>query len=203
MEDNATLTLTVPAYVKMVLHASRYVHSAVNGVLLATAPRTATREAGILCIDAVPLFHTALPLAPMLEAALALIDSWCKEKDLCIAGYYQANESRKDSSPDSVACKIAERILENIQPATLVMVQNQRLSMFRQEPAIKVYENQGARWQPKDLNHVILEREALPITLALLGSGAHLQVIDFDTHLSDIRQDWHNWHINSLIDRSC
>uniref|UniRef100_A0A8C4NGB1 ER membrane protein complex subunit 8 n=1 Tax=Eptatretus burgeri TaxID=7764 RepID=A0A8C4NGB1_EPTBU len=153
MEDNAKLTLTVPAYVKMVLHASRYVHSAVNGVLLATAPRTATREgvtaAGLLCIDAVPLFHTALPLAPMLEAALALIDSWCKEKDLCIAGYYQANESRKDSSPDTVACKIAERILENIQPATLVMVQNQRLSMFRQEPAIKVYENQGARWQPK------------------------------------------------------
>ena len=87
MEDNAKLTLTVPAYVKMVLHASRYVHSAVNGVLLATAPRTATREGvtatGLLCIDAVPLFHTALPLAPMLEAALALVISNSSSSFIC------------------------------------------------------------------------------------------------------------------------
>lgn len=55
------------AYGKMCLHASRYPHAAVNGLLLAPA----TRSGECLCLtDCVPLFHSHLALSVMLEVAL-------------------------------------------------------------------------------------------------------------------------------------
>lgn len=59
--------ISARAYGKMCLHASRYPHAAVNGLLLAPA----TRSGGCLCLtDCVPLFHSHLALSVMLEVAL-------------------------------------------------------------------------------------------------------------------------------------
>ena len=53
------------AYIKLLLHALKYQSVAVNGVLLGTAG-----TAGVSVVDAVPLFHQQLALAPMLEIAM-------------------------------------------------------------------------------------------------------------------------------------
>lgn len=59
--------ISARAYVKMSLHAARYPHAAVNGLLLAPAPRSGE----CLCLtDCVPLFHSHLALSVMLEVAL-------------------------------------------------------------------------------------------------------------------------------------
>lgn len=59
--------ISARAYAKMCLHASRYPHAAVNGLLLAPA----TRSGECLCFtDCVPLFHSHLALSVMLEVAL-------------------------------------------------------------------------------------------------------------------------------------
>lgn len=59
--------ISARAYGKMCLHASRYPHAAVNGLLLAPA----TRSGECLCLtDCVPLFHSHLALSVMLEVAL-------------------------------------------------------------------------------------------------------------------------------------
>lgn len=59
--------ISARAYVKMCLHAARYPHAAVNGLLLAPAPRSGE----CLCLtDCVPLFHSHLALSVMLEVAL-------------------------------------------------------------------------------------------------------------------------------------
>ena len=56
------------AYAKIILHAARYPHAAINGVLLANKDDIKNK---IICVvDAIPLFHSFLTLAPMLEAAL-------------------------------------------------------------------------------------------------------------------------------------
>ena len=61
--------ISARAYVKMSLHAARYPHAAVNGLLLAPAP--APRSGECLCLtDCVPLFHSHLALSVMLEVAL-------------------------------------------------------------------------------------------------------------------------------------
>uniref|UniRef100_A0A671E220 ER membrane protein complex subunit 9 n=1 Tax=Rhinolophus ferrumequinum TaxID=59479 RepID=A0A671E220_RHIFE len=59
--------ISARAYVKMCLHAARYPHAAVNGLLLAPAPASGE----CLCLtDCVPLFHNHLALSVMLEVAL-------------------------------------------------------------------------------------------------------------------------------------
>ena len=53
------------AYAKVISHACKHPFTAVNGVLLGR-----TEERKVVVQDAIPLFHTHLNLAPMLEAAL-------------------------------------------------------------------------------------------------------------------------------------
>uniref|UniRef100_M0QWC9 ER membrane protein complex subunit 8 n=1 Tax=Mus musculus TaxID=10090 RepID=M0QWC9_MOUSE len=94
--------LTTQAYCKMVLHGAKYPHCAVNGLLVAERQRPRKEHppgAGshTLFVDCIPLFHGTLALTPMLEVALTLIDSWCKDNSYVIAGYYQANERVKDA----------------------------------------------------------------------------------------------------------
>jgi len=64
--------LSSKAYVKPLLHAAKYPHCAVNGLLL--SERQKHKDSKVLRIsDAVPLFHSSLTLAPMLEVALTMV----------------------------------------------------------------------------------------------------------------------------------
>jgi hypothetical protein len=55
------------AYSKIILHAFKYPHTAINGVLLASE---GSHSQSVKYVDAIPLFHHNLGLAPMLEVAL-------------------------------------------------------------------------------------------------------------------------------------
>lgn len=55
------------AYSKIILHAFKYPHTSVNGVLLANE---GSSNHSVKYVDAIPLFHHNLGLAPMLEVAL-------------------------------------------------------------------------------------------------------------------------------------
>ncbi|KAG8141002.1 hypothetical protein E2320_003624 [Naja naja] len=64
------------AYVKMCLHAARYPHVAVNGLLLAQKRQlTAGPPKCLYITDCVPLFHSNLSLTVMLEVALNQLDN--------------------------------------------------------------------------------------------------------------------------------
>jgi hypothetical protein len=82
----------------------------VNGVLLGRVD-----DEGILqLVDAIPLFHIAVGLAPMLEMAFSQIDVYARKMSLEILGYYQANEHLEDSDPDAIARRIADKVRENL-----------------------------------------------------------------------------------------
>lgn len=61
---------------KMIFHASKHAECAVNGLLLCKPTADSNTGASTLRIcDYVPLFHSALNLAPMLEVALCQVCS--------------------------------------------------------------------------------------------------------------------------------
>lgn len=62
---------TGKAYSKLVLHAAKYPHCAVNGVLLADAAKV--KQKRIEFVDTIPLFHIQLNLTPMSEIALTQV----------------------------------------------------------------------------------------------------------------------------------
>ena len=68
------------AALKILLHAAKFPSAAVNGVLLGTvsAPQgdsaaDAPSSGAVTVVDAIPLFHSFLALAPMLETALVQV----------------------------------------------------------------------------------------------------------------------------------
>ncbi|KAF7244639.1 ER membrane protein complex subunit 8 [Varanus komodoensis] len=200
------MKLSTQAYCKMVLHGAKYPHCAVNGLLVAERqpPRGREREPALL-VDCIPLFHGGLALAPMLEVALTLIDSWCKENSYVIAGYYQANERMKDASPNQVAEKVASRIAEGFNDPALIMVDNTKFTMECIEPTVHVYEQHENKWRCKDPHFDYCEdwSEAQRISASLLDSRSYETLVDFDNHLDDIRNDWTNPEINKAVLHLC
>lgn len=83
------IQLTSQAYCKMLLHAAKYPHYAVNGLLVAEKTKDKKKDGHsdpVLCVDCVPLFHGTLALAPMLEVALTLVSIWQLTRALRLVG---------------------------------------------------------------------------------------------------------------------
>ncbi|XP_028649548.1 ER membrane protein complex subunit 9 [Erpetoichthys calabaricus] len=192
--------ISAQAYVKLFLHAYRYPHCSINGVLLSDRSASSPQGGCIYIEDCVPLFHSCLSLSAMTEVALHQIDSWCSQRQRKILGYYQANAALTNTSPDQVAVKIVDKISEQCQNAVLVMVDNSKVDSGI--PPVLLYEKKDSKWILKDKNLVMWRQweETKRVANALLESKAYRQLVDFDTHLDDIRQDWTNQHINAKIE---
>uniref|UniRef100_T1DBY9 UPF0172 protein FAM158A-like protein n=1 Tax=Crotalus horridus TaxID=35024 RepID=T1DBY9_CROHD len=190
------------AYVKMCLHAARYPHVGVNGLLLAHKRRpTAGPPECLYITDCVPLFHSNLSLTVMLEVALNQVDSWSSESDLFLAGYYQAKSGMDDKSPTSLAEKTAARIAELCGEAVLIMLDNRKFTINPRLPPLTVLEQRDRQWVPKDKNLVMWTdwEASRHICKSLLEAKVYSRLVDFDSHLDDIRQDWTNQQLNVEI----
>lgn len=71
----ADVKFSVRAYCKMILHAAKYPHCAVNGVFLAECPKNkdSKKTKSLVLVDTIPLFHLCLHVSPMAEVALAQV----------------------------------------------------------------------------------------------------------------------------------
>jgi len=84
------------------------------------------------------------------------ISIYCKENNLILAGYYQANKNFHSYAPDVFASKIAEKIWENNNDAVLLMVNNAFIgfgssSFEDQDPneAFYLYQMVESKWKLK------------------------------------------------------
>lgn len=71
----AEVKFSARAYCKMMLHAAKYPHCAINGVLLAEEQKSKEdkKGRGLFICDAIPLFHHCLHVTPMAEVALTQV----------------------------------------------------------------------------------------------------------------------------------
>ncbi|UYV62078.1 EMC8 [Cordylochernes scorpioides] len=190
------VTMSPQAYCKMVLHALKYPHKTVNGVFL--AEQRANKDDPINLVDAIPLFHINLHLTPMLEVAFLQIDHYAQSRDLTIAGYYQANEFQKDSSPNLLASKIAEKIAEYYPDCCIVMVDGQKLHNMEEELPCHLYQLSGERWKERGGLQVDSEM-ALEVASNLHYARAYTGLVDFDNHLDNVALDWTNPSLSQKI----
>uniref|UniRef100_H2M0J3 ER membrane protein complex subunit 8 n=1 Tax=Oryzias latipes TaxID=8090 RepID=H2M0J3_ORYLA len=184
------IQLTSQAYCKMLLHAAKYPNCAVNGLLVAEKTKDRKKDSEpVLCVDCLPLFHGTLALAPMLEVALTLVTP-------CLRSL-----SHLSCRPNQVAEKVAARISENFSDAAIVMIDNSRLTMSCFEPIVIIYDHHENKWKSRDVTLDSFEdwSEAQKITSALLEGRSYENLIDFDNHLDDLRNDWTNPMINKSV----
>ena len=85
----ADVSVSSLAYSKILLHAAKFPHRAVNGVLLAEKQKGKDGKQ-VNFVDAVPLFHQSLFLTPMMEVALMQVSHmiggrglfWCSNSEI-------------------------------------------------------------------------------------------------------------------------
>lgn len=105
------------AYCKMMLHAAKYPHLAVNGLLLGAKGDQQK------VIDAVPLFHQCLHVSPMAEIALIQVEAKAAKEGLQVLGYYAAAENFYDNSLERApGARIADKVAENVNGAVFAVV---------------------------------------------------------------------------------
>ncbi|XP_034477608.1 ER membrane protein complex subunit 8/9 homolog [Drosophila innubila] len=186
------------AYTKIIFHAAKYPHQAVNGLLLAEKK---PKGSIVQIIDAIPLFHQCLHVTPMAEVALMQIDSYADSNGLVIAGYYAAPENFYDNQIDKApAAKIADKIQENFKNACFAVVDNKLMSLEHNRAALQVYgySNDSSRWS-KAKFWLTQSSQTLEGVSLLLKRGAMRDVIDFDNHLDNPEYDWTNQFLNQSL----
>lgn len=188
------------AYCKMLLHAVKYPHCTVNGVLLAEKSKVKETKS-LLLVDCVPLFHQGNGLTPMMEVALVQMDAYSKEKGLLLSGYYQANANFKDSSPDFFANKIVEKLHENCNDAVLIMIDNKKLTLECTDIALQLYHLGDGKLKQKDNSSILLEKKEMTLATcrSLLSAKCYRTLVDFDGHLDDDTLSWENNLLNAEI----
>ncbi|KAH9966293.1 UPF0172-domain-containing protein [Russula compacta] len=116
--------LTDLAYTKLILHALKYPHQTINGVLLGTQP---TPNAPVDVVDAVPLQHHWTNLTPMTEVGLGMAVNYAHSRQLSVVGYYQASERVGDTALSPVGEIIATKIKETFATPVALVLDGSRL----------------------------------------------------------------------------
>ena len=73
-------SMTLKAYAKIILHCSKYRHTAVNGVVIGSISK---ETQSVQIQDTIPLFHSGIGLAPMLEIALTQVSKLQCNTSVC------------------------------------------------------------------------------------------------------------------------
>nr|CAB3242452.1 ER membrane protein complex subunit 8/9 homolog [Phallusia mammillata] len=191
-----SIEISCQAFTKLQLHLAKYPHCSVNGLMLACQKKLASEKI-VHIVDIIPMFHQCLQLSPMLEIALMHVDSHCDMNNLCIAGYYEAQENLKASTdPTPFSIRVADKIFANCAEAKLVMIDNTQVPT---KQSLVLYEkNPDGKWK-KCKTDVKLEENCDEILQPLMDRRIYRDLVDFDNHLDDISQHWLNQPINKLI----
>ncbi|XP_014213034.1 ER membrane protein complex subunit 8/9 homolog [Copidosoma floridanum] len=186
------------AYAKIILHAAKYPHCAINGLLLG-------KQKGneLQIVDAVPLFHICLHVSPMSEIALTTVEQMANSKGLVIAGYYLANENINDVSIDKPSHRgISEKIAENFNNAVIAVVDNKDMTIGMNVNPLRISQYSDGKWKFKDKSSIKYEGGAglLEAMYYLMKNEEYRNLVDFDNHLDNISLDWRNLLLNDVID---
>lgn len=183
------------AYAKMILHAAKYPHCAINGLLL-TSNNNSSSNNTIEIVDVMPLFHQCLHVSPVAEVALLQAEALVAAENLQIGGYYAACELLQDKTVDKApGSRIAERIAENNPNAAFIVLDNTLIGDKSNGAALNIWQNKDNHWVQSTYTVASLT-ETLDAVDLLLERGAAKDLHDFDNHLDNLKNDWTNAHFN-------
>lgn len=184
----STVTLSPSAYGVLFLHALKHPHRTINGLLLGSAD--SSPGGTVTCTECLPLFHSPLALAPMLEAALLLADEYCQASGKQIVGYYQANEFANDPDLGPFGKRITDKIRSRCAAAATLLIDGSSMQPTADDLRLVSYGADGKKGGAAV--PVLADSETLTKLAGYIATNLHQQLVDFDAHLDDITKDWLN-----------
>ena len=186
-KGNSSVELTPSAYAVVFLHCCKHPHRTLNGLLLGKPPGTST---AVVATEVLPLFHSSLALAPMLEAALLLADEYCQASGLQVVGYYQANELADDLDLGPFGKKICEKIRAQCPPAACLLLDGASMRPTPSDLRLLALAADGKRYGVTPTLAGGSPDAALQKLEELIAASAAQNIVDFDAHLDDPSKDW-------------
>ena len=178
------IALKADAYTVLFLHCCRYPTRSLNGLLLGSA----AADGSVSVEMTLPLFHTQISLAPMLEAALLLADEYCQQNGLQIVGYYQANELVDDLDLGPFGKRISDKIRSQVPAAAVFVVDG--ASMHPSATDLRLI-TQGADGKRGAAPFIEGDAEGCIVRLErCIANSLQHEIIDFDAHLDDPEKNW-------------
>ena len=190
-DSTEVVTLALEAYQTAVFHALKHEHCVVSGLLLGTAT-----PAGWTVARAVPLFHSAVPLAAMSEAALALVAAAAAPADERPVGVYWASDlvlprDTSDVTPAGVTA-LADTLAADA-PALVVELDSRALSAVPHVLAARATTRTAADapWTRCHVAHAPDTAAAVESALTAPDAVAAVAAtVDLDEHLEDPQLPW-------------
>ncbi|RWS27063.1 COX4 neighbor-like protein [Leptotrombidium deliense] len=198
--------MSAVCFCKMLMHSFKYPQSTVNGLLISDRKEDKT----VIISDCIPLYHNSHGLTPNMEIALHLISTYCKERNVSLIGYYQANKYFYDSTPDVFAQRIVDKMFEVNGDTILVMVRINNFGLpnvlsdkSNIDNAVHLYTCVDGKWKQKSgIVHENATKTLSAIQHLVYKKQVHMNIIDFDNHLDDVKCDWRNEDINEQINET-
>ena len=180
------------AHAKVLLHALRYPHAAVNGILLGRRP-----SESIEIEDALALFHTQLCVSGLLEAALAQAESYGKARGLEVVGLYHANEHGKDAGLGPLPRRMGNAVCgrRGQDKACLLLLDNAALAGALKDggaPAVRCWARAQGSWKDGGAPELAAPAAGESSLKVAVAEGRQAMLGDFDEHLEDPMVDWCN-----------
>ncbi|SCV68264.1 BQ2448_385 [Microbotryum intermedium] len=189
---STSYTLSPLAYLKLVLHASKYTSCSVCGLLVGS---TSSSSAATTINDLIPLLHQWTALSPMMEAALQMADLHLQStgNDTPLVGLYLANSRLSDLSIPPTLQLVADKLRSRFSSAVVLVVDNERLDSTTQVPLLAYTYSASSKSYvplPTSSSLTLSDPSILSATLARVEKGDSTLVGDFDDHLADPSVDW-------------
>ncbi len=179
-------SLAPDAYSVLFLHCCRYPTRSLNGLLIGRADGDSVSVEQVL-----PLFHTQISLAPMLEAALLLADEHCQQSGLQIVGYYQANELVDDLDLGPFGKKICEKIRSQSSLSAAAFFVLDGVSMHPSPTDLRLVAQSLDGKKPTCVPVIAKDPEGCIARIEdCISRRVHHDMIDFDAHLDDPDKNW-------------
>lgn len=154
----------------------------------------------------------------MFEAALLQLDHHFGASGSKIVGYYQANDAADNNGMDIIAETIALRIRKEFPEGFALVVDNTKLGSLGSELAVKAYfpdakadnafayvggvaggDTEGTGTHQSPITLTPSTTHVLKATADLVATQTYRDLIDFDDHLDDVKQDYLNEELGVKI----
>ncbi|KAG9088796.1 hypothetical protein FRC06_001847 [Ceratobasidium sp. 370] len=189
---SSKFTISHKAYTKVIVHAAKYPHAPVNGVLIG---RPTPSDGGPIVVeDAIPLLHQWTSLSPMMEIGLDLARSHAESMGMILLGYYQATQRLDDDEGlSAVGQRIASNLKDKFKDAFALVVDSASIASTTTPPLILYTSSSGQSWTRTTFSptFALVESDSPARALAIIRKdSAFASFGDFDDHLQDVTVDW-------------
>uniref|UniRef100_A0A0N5AUA7 MPN domain-containing protein n=1 Tax=Syphacia muris TaxID=451379 RepID=A0A0N5AUA7_9BILA len=186
------IQITTHCYLKMILHALKYPHCAVLGLIIGDESSISK------CVDAIPVIHESASLVTALEAALLSVLEFCERNSHTIIGVYFSNERYLDNGLDQFAQRAATKVALFCKKPILLQIDNSRLSADEESHALIAYEVASQNWTPIGVA-LCNEEAAIKAVRKAMQNKCYRKIIDFENHLEDPLKDFFNVQLSKEL----